>query len=417
MAIIDARTRFEARREAARRQNGQFGEQTHTEPEMSLEQVFEEMNELGELVGETVDRYVDTLTGTPHQQESEERKRQYFDMLRRAGIDPDTVPEAVASEIHGRLEDRQRERKAAEEFRRKHPKTDDTYSLPAPLNETDKHINVAVETIIEARGYTVAEYGRENTEYLLEWAREHHAAGTLQDAFIMEARRSKTEREERERADREGQLMLLGPLTDAVWDEALAEDRLRAQQEFRKLRKTKYVPLKETNALIRRDLGAAFPGVKFAVRGHSYSGGASTDVNYVDGPPKADVEEAAKVFEGSKSDWTGDFRDPVHSAEFDEHGVPITVSYAPDHVFVNRTFSEETEQEATTRALKAFRDAGVEFHPERKFDYHTELPQPLLANDTIRSMFWRGNSVSNNEIILALSTQVADEKWAARASN
>jgi hypothetical protein len=67
---------------------------------------------------------------------------------------------------------------------------------------------------------------------------------------------------------------------------------------------TRYLGLAETNKLLRKQLAAAFPGVKFRVVGQSYSGGSSTDITWTDGPTSAQVEAIAgayscKGFDGS----------------------------------------------------------------------------------------------------------------------
>jgi hypothetical protein len=59
---------------------------------------------------------------------------------------------------------------------------------------------------------------------------------------------------------------------------------------------TKYLGLAETNKLLRQTLKAEFPGVKFTVRGKSYSGGSSTDIAWTDGPTVPDVDAIARPF-------------------------------------------------------------------------------------------------------------------------
>jgi len=446
MAIIDARSRFAARRAATEQDRladiekfrkgkgqggGQFGVHDRLDPDASvalvtdekptLEQVFDEMNELGEL-DDTEARAildaptVDTYTGTVEEQESLERRQQYNDLLRRAGIDPDTVPEEVAGYMFDRLEDRQRQKKAAAEYALRYPDVPDhpVGILPPAVTSRDRQLNEAVTAMIAARGYEVADYWQDGIDHMRQWAAQEYDAGRLAASLAEEVRRATEERVERQRVDRELQETSLGPFTDQVWDDALEEDRLRAQQEIRNLRRTNYVSLKDTNTLIRGDLKDAFPGVKFSIRGDSYSGGASTNISYVDGPPLDDAEQVAKAFQGSTFDGMIDLKSYVSKADFDENGIPINTHYAADHVFVRRDYSEETTQEATTRAIKAFRDEGIQFDPSQRYQYHPELPQGLMANDSLRSMLWRGNTISNSEILNALSAEVADEKWAAR---
>ena len=72
---------------------------------------------------------------------------------------------------------------------------------------------------------------------------------------------------------------------------------------------TGYLSCAETAKLIRRDLREAFPGVKFSVRSDTYSGGASIDIRWTDGPRTAKVEPITERYQGAGFDgmgWVGD---------------------------------------------------------------------------------------------------------------
>jgi hypothetical protein len=56
-----------------------------------------------------------------------------------------------------------------------------------------------------------------------------------------------------------------------------------------KIGETHYLSCAETAKLVRQALKAAFPGVKFSVRSHTYSMGANISVNWTDGPTEAAV--------------------------------------------------------------------------------------------------------------------------------
>ena len=62
---------------------------------------------------------------------------------------------------------------------------------------------------------------------------------------------------------------------------------------------TDYISQVETNKLIRKVLRESFPGVKFSVRGKSYAGGGSTNINWTNGPNEKQVERLVSAFEGS----------------------------------------------------------------------------------------------------------------------
>lgn len=57
-----------------------------------------------------------------------------------------------------------------------------------------------------------------------------------------------------------------------------------------------YLRLAETNKILRRHLAKAFPGVKFRVRGETYSGGSSTRIDWIDGPTKEQVERISSAY-------------------------------------------------------------------------------------------------------------------------
>lgn len=67
---------------------------------------------------------------------------------------------------------------------------------------------------------------------------------------------------------------------------------------------TEWYSCAETAAVIRTVLKGKFPGVKFSVRSKTYSGGASIDISWTDGPTTKEVDAAtshleSKGFDGS----------------------------------------------------------------------------------------------------------------------
>ena len=67
-------------------------------------------------------------------------------------------------------------------------------------------------------------------------------------------------------------------------------------------KETRYLTVAETAKLVRLELAKHFPGQKFSVRSHSYSGGASINVNWTDGLRTKEVEPVVKAFEGGDFD-------------------------------------------------------------------------------------------------------------------
>ena len=63
-----------------------------------------------------------------------------------------------------------------------------------------------------------------------------------------------------------------------------------------------YLSCAETAKLVRQALKRAFPDAKFSVRSDTYSGGASIDVRWTDGPRAKAVEPIAKQYQGGGFD-------------------------------------------------------------------------------------------------------------------
>jgi len=67
-----------------------------------------------------------------------------------------------------------------------------------------------------------------------------------------------------------------------------------------------YISCADTAKLVRKALRAEFPGVKFSVRSRTYSGGASIDVKWTDGPTVAEVQPVIKFFQAGGFDGSID---------------------------------------------------------------------------------------------------------------
>jgi hypothetical protein len=96
----------------------------------------------------------------------------------------------------------------------------------------------------------------------------------------------------------------------------------------------RYISVVETARMIRTALREAFPGVRFSVRSSSYSGGASININYTDGPTNAQVKAVVSNFEGSYFDGMTDYKGFNYSSVNGEE-----VRFGADFIFVNRKFS------------------------------------------------------------------------------
>lgn len=69
-----------------------------------------------------------------------------------------------------------------------------------------------------------------------------------------------------------------------------------------------YVSCAETAKIIRKALKSAFPGIKFSVRSQTYSGGASIDVNWTDGPSQKTVDRVVKLYQAAGFDGMEDYK-------------------------------------------------------------------------------------------------------------
>ena len=101
-------------------------------------------------------------------------------------------------------------------------------------------------------------------------------------------------------------------------------------------------------ALIRKDLKAAFPGIKFSVRSETYSGGDSVNVNYENGVP---TEQVYKMLSDYKD---GDFDGMTDCYDYrpNPKNLPRT-----KYLFVNRTIDQEIKEAAKLEIAKSY---GIE---------------------------------------------------------
>jgi len=130
--------------------------------------------------------------------------------------------------------------------------------------------------------------------------------------------------------------------------------------------KGEYITCADTARLIRVQLAHHFPGARFSVRSKTYSGGASINVTWQDGPTRQHVQDVVEVYKGGDFDSCIDLHyhvetwlRPDGSAAYgfsagtvDSRGADNGYAYAPpapdarmvhmgaDFVFVDRDYSE-----------------------------------------------------------------------------
>ncbi|WP_069638451.1 LPD29 domain-containing protein [Burkholderia sp. PAMC 26561] len=121
---------------------------------------------------------------------------------------------------------------------------------------------------------------------------------------------------------------------------------------------TNYFTCAETAKLIRQSLKEAFPGVKFSVRSSTYSGGASIDVSWTDGPNAAQVESITKGFKAAYFDGSIDYQGSIHHMTDGEQ-----VRFGADYITSSRRYSDAAVERAiasvSRRYAGNFRKAGV----------------------------------------------------------
>ena len=110
-----------------------------------------------------------------------------------------------------------------------------------------------------------------------------------------------------------------------------------------------YLSCSETAKLIRAALRESFPGVKFSVRSSVYSGGASINIRYTDGPTYEQVKAVAGMFEGAYFDGMTDYKG-LNYGSLDGN----EVRFGADFIFVNRDFSVPVLESAVKVACEYY---------------------------------------------------------------
>ena len=112
---------------------------------------------------------------------------------------------------------------------------------------------------------------------------------------------------------------------------------------------SQFLSCAETAKMIRAALKESFPKVRFGVRSHVYSGGASIRVTWTDGPNTAQVESIVQRFSGAVFDGMIDLKSYTR-AMIDGH----EVNFGADFIFCNRDYSDIAIQKAIDRLYRKF---------------------------------------------------------------
>lgn len=116
---------------------------------------------------------------------------------------------------------------------------------------------------------------------------------------------------------------------------------------------TIYESAAQTAKRVRKILKDKFPGFKFSVRSHTYSGGSSVHVGWTDGPLSEQVSAAVKWLEGADFDGMQDLKTSNPPLVLMEDGSMKYVNGA-DFIFCERRLSPEKEQELNRRVRDHF---------------------------------------------------------------
>jgi len=113
----------------------------------------------------------------------------------------------------------------------------------------------------------------------------------------------------------------------------------------------------EVAKMIRNILKEQFPGTKFSVKTHKYSGGSSIDVKYTDGPAKSNVEHYIAHFEGATFDGMQDLKE-YHDSTLNGE----LVRFANDFLFIERDYSEQVYKDYAEWHNSYYGDSVITYH-------------------------------------------------------
>jgi hypothetical protein len=126
---------------------------------------------------------------------------------------------------------------------------------------------------------------------------------------------------------------------------------------------TKYISTADTAKLIRKELKANFPAIKFSVKSKVYSGGSSIRVYWTDGVLTAQVKSIVDKFSGASFDSMQDLKSH-HTSEYNGE----KVHFGADYIFCERGISQRLMRDA---AIEVAYKYGVEFH---------DMPRVVVGN-------------------------------------
>lgn len=165
----------------------------------------------------------------------------------------------------------------------------------------------------------------------------------------------------------------------------------------------KYLSAAETAKLIRVQLKKHFPACKFWVTSDTYSGGASIDIHWIDGPASKEVEKITNGFNGAEFDGMVDLKSynaawllPDGSAVFAEyaqdsqttihttspHPQAQRVHFGADYIFTHRHFTPAFAKPVIRAVCESFGKPEPHYYQSQGFfSRSTKSPCELLDWD------------------------------------
>ena len=141
-----------------------------------------------------------------------------------------------------------------------------------------------------------------------------------------------------------------------------------------------YLNCAETAKRLRKALHTAFPAVKFTVRSDTYSGGASIDVKWTDGPTAKQVQAISQRFEGATLDAITGYKHPqTHIVDGQ------VIQYGANFIFPQRSLSVAF----LTRVAQAYcRRYHCPMPPIREHSTGAYIPRGYAVEEEIMRLAW-----------------------------
>lgn len=145
----------------------------------------------------------------------------------------------------------------------------------------------------------------------------------------------------------------------------------------------------DTAKLVRAELKAAFPSIKFRVHSSTYAGGASIDVSWIDGPTTSAVERVAKYYEGATFDGSIDLKSSKPAVRLDGR----RVKFGADFVSCQRQYTTRFVQSVVDRVtadlgLEPFTVQQTNWGPDWSAADSIRLPSGDNLQDAIHRALW-----------------------------